>query len=238
LTVSGWLFDAHPSNGKMVFWIKDENGNTIRLDDSWTPSIYVGSDSRADLDILVKNQAVQHYIKSHDFVSRFERIGDHEQSKVLELTLADSSKVTALANAIEDIDAHDKFRLYNVDVLPQQSYFYEHDLFPLAKCRVDVKDGRVEWQVNDSVRSTSYQPPEFKVAELDVAPRQQGRLPSFDDRIDKITLKLDIEIIEIQKESEADVLSEFMKEIARIDPDFIFISDGKNDALKNCHVTF
>jgi hypothetical protein len=70
------------------------------------------------------------------------------------------------------------------------------------------------------------------------SPRQQGRLPSFDDRIDKITLKLDIEIIEIQKESEADVLSEFMKEIARIDPDFIFTSDGKNDALKNCHVTF
>jgi hypothetical protein len=45
------------------------------------------------------------------------------------------------------------------------------------------------------------------------SPRQQGRLPSFDDRIDKITLKLDIEIIEIQKESEADVLSEFMKEL-------------------------
>ena len=55
------------------------------------------------------------------------------------LTLTDASKATSLANAIEDIDTHDRFRLYNVDILPAQAYFYEHDLFPLAKCKVDVR---------------------------------------------------------------------------------------------------
>src|SRR5690606_33244672 len=198
----------------------------VRLEDSWTPSIYVGSDSRADLDTLVKNSAVQHYIKRYDFVSRFERIGDSEQRIVLELALADSRKVTALANTIEDIDVHDGFKICTVEVHPAQGYSYVHDLCPVARCRVYSKDSSREWQVVENVRYTSYQLPEFRVLELDVTPRQQGRLPSFNDRVGKITLKLENEIVEIQKESEADTIHELAKVVATIDPDFIFTSDG------------
>jgi hypothetical protein len=141
LTVSGWLFDAYPVKDKMVFWIRDEDGYSIRrFEDSWTPSIYVGSDSKLDLDVLAENKTVQHYIKSYDFVPRYESVRDLEkESIVLQLMLADASKAALLANTIEDIDTHDRFRLYNVDILPAQAYFYEHDLFPLAKCKVDIR---------------------------------------------------------------------------------------------------
>ena len=218
----------------MVFWIKDENGHSIyRLEDSWTPSIYVGTDNKTDLEILAENRAVQHYIKSYDFVSRHERIRDHEQSIVLQLILADASKAAPLANTIEDIDTHDIFRLYNIDILPAQAYLYEHDLFPLAKCNVDVrKDGKLEWGLDDNVRFTEYRLPEFKVISVDVMPKQEGRLPSFTDKIDRIIIKLenggdeDGETIEIRKESEEDALYELMRETATIDPDFIFSQDG------------
>jgi hypothetical protein len=33
MMTSGWLFDAYPLDNKMVFCIKQENGNTIRLED-------------------------------------------------------------------------------------------------------------------------------------------------------------------------------------------------------------
>jgi DNA polymerase, archaea type len=225
--VSGWLFDAYPLGDKMVLWIKDENDHSIRLEDPWTPSIYVGSDSKTDLNALLNNQAVQHYVKSWNFVSRYERIRDYEPSIVLELTLADSTKVVPLANTINDIDVYDKFRLYNVDILPPQSYFYEHDLFPLAKCNVEVgNNGRLEWHVNDNVRSTSYKLPEFKVIGLDVTLKQEGRLPSFTDRIDTITIRLDNETIVIQERSEEDALVELMHETTKIDPDFVFTNDG------------
>jgi DNA polymerase I len=231
LTVSGWLFDAYHIKDRMVFWIKDENGRSInRVEDSWTPSIYVGSNSKTELEILSENRAVQHYIKSYDFVSRHERIRDHKQSIVLQLTLANASKATSLANAIEDINAHDRLRLYNVDILPAQAYFYEHDLFPLAKCEVDVrKDGRLEWLLDDNVRFTNYHLPEFKVVSIDVTTKQEGsRLPSFTDKIDRITIKLEDEneTIEIQEQSEEDTLSELMRMTANIDPDFIFTNDG------------
>ena len=43
--ISGWLFDLYPLDNKMIFWIKQENGKTIRLEDSsWSHSIYVASD--------------------------------------------------------------------------------------------------------------------------------------------------------------------------------------------------
>ena len=231
MTVSGWLFDAYHIKDRMVFWIKDENGRSInRLEDSWTPSIYVGSDSKTELEVLAENRAVQHYIKSYDFVSRHERIRDHEQSTVLQLTLANANKATSLANAIEDMDAHSRFRLYNVDILPTQAYFYEHDLFPLAKCEVDVrKDGKLEWLLDDNVRFTNYHLPEFKVVSLDVTTKHEGsRLPSFTDKIDTITIKLEDEneTIEIQEQSEEDTLSELMRMTANIDPDFIFTNDG------------
>ncbi len=216
---------------RIVFWIKDEYGRSIsRLEDAWTPSIYVSSDSKPDLETLAKNRAVQHYIKSYDFVSRYERIRDNEQNTVLQLTLADANKATSLANAIEDINTHDRFRLYNVDILPVQAYFYEHDLFPLSKCKVDVrKDGKLEWLLDDNVRFTSYHLPEFKVISIDVTPKQEGRLPSFTDNIDTIAIKLengDDETIEIQEQSEEDALYELMRETANIDPDFIFTQDG------------
>ena len=67
---------------------------------------------------------------------------------MLKLALSDSSKAVALANVIEDID-YDKYRLYNVDILPAQAYFYEHDLYTLAKCKVfEQSNSGLTWQVN------------------------------------------------------------------------------------------
>lgn len=226
MVVSGRLFDAYPLNGKMVFWIKDENGNNVRLEDAWTPSIFVGSDSRTELEALRRNPAVQHYIKDSTFVSKYERIRDREQRTVLELKLADPKKIIPLANTIEDSDIHDKFRLYNVDLLPPQAYFYDHDIFPLAQCKVDAREDGLKWQLDDDVRFTNYRLPEFKVVYLDVIPRQEGRLPSFNDRIDRITITLGKETIEIQANSEEDALQELMNEVANPDPDFVFTNDG------------
>jgi DNA polymerase elongation subunit (family B) len=229
LTVSGWLFDAYPLNDKMVFWIKTPNGSCIRLEDRWTHSIYVAANNRTDLEKLTTNATILHYVKNFTFVQRLERIADHEKSEVLKLTLADSRKAVTLGNAIEDIDHDDRFRLYNVDVMPPQAYFYEHDLFPLAKCRVEVKGngGRLAWEINDDLESTDYELPDFKVANLNITLKQEGRLPRFTDKIDTVSLMVDgNECIEIKKHSEQDSLAELMKEVKQLDPDFIFTVDG------------
>lgn len=226
MTVSGWLFDAYPLNDKMVLWIRDEGGHNVRLEDTWTPSIYVGSANTADLNALAINPAVQHYAKSHDLVERYERIRDREKSTVLKLVLKDTSKRIQLTNTIEDIDQSSMFRLYNVDILPQQSYFYEHDIFPIARCKVDVQQNMLDWQVTDDVKRIDYHPPDFKVLHLDVSLSQHGKLPSFADRIDTITIRQGNDTIKIQERSEEDALNELMKLFIQLDPDFVLTSDG------------
>ena len=93
-----------------------------------------------------------------------------------------------------------------------------------------ARTARLEWILDDNVSFTNYHIPEFKVINIDVTSKQEGRLPSFTDKIDTIAIKLenddDEETIEIQEQSEEDALYELMRETANIDPDFIFTQDG------------
>src|SRR5919108_3397883 len=142
MVVKGWLFDAYPLCNRMIFWIKQENGDTIRLeDDCWSHSIYVASDQEDDIldlknKLILQDQGIIDLIKDYEFVSKYERITDIIRSDVLKLTLSDPTKALTLARRIERLDKFGKLRLYNVDLLPAQSYFYDHDIFPLAFCEV------------------------------------------------------------------------------------------------------
>jgi hypothetical protein len=78
---SGWLFDAYPLDNKMIFWIKQEDGNVIRLEDNnWSHSIYVAADNNDYTDLL-KSIQEEKLIKEHDFTLHYERINDTKKSK-------------------------------------------------------------------------------------------------------------------------------------------------------------
>jgi hypothetical protein len=105
----GWLFDAYPLDNKMIFWIKQENGNTIRLEDNrWGHSIYVASDDYSYLKSIMDdnssngndNNDISSLIRDYKFVSRCERITDVTKSDVLKLMLVDSTKALTLARRI------------------------------------------------------------------------------------------------------------------------------------------
>jgi len=51
--VEGWLFDPYPLRNKMVFWVKQKNGNTTRLEEIWSNSIYVTADNNSGLKSIL-----------------------------------------------------------------------------------------------------------------------------------------------------------------------------------------
>lgn len=235
--VSGWLFDAYPLDGRMIFWIKQKDGKMSRIEDKdWTHSIYVASDDKSLLKSIVSKECVSCFIKNYEFTTRYETITDTNQSQVLRLGLMDPSKALTLASIIERIGHYGQLRLYNVDVLPAQSYFYEHDIFPLAFCQIKYSNLGLQWNIEeeDGVLSTNYELPTFRNIHLRVFPKvKEGKIPNSYSSIDHIEIKryYSNETIRIKSNSEADTLEELVKEVENIDPDFILTDDGDSFTL-------
>ena len=118
------------------------------------------------------------------------------------------------------------FRLYNVDVSPEQQYFLEKDLFPLAHVGVYSSGEEItKWRVFDSVEDTDYETPRLKVMGLGVS--LGDKVPRMDSRLTSISLTPSIyhdddeaDPIEIQADDEGKILVETVKEVQRFDPDF------------------
>ena len=245
--LSGWLLDCYALADKLVFWIKQHNGTTIRLEDTtWSASIYVASDDKSDLySILNTNdENIMSLIKDHEFISCYEKITDCRKHEILKLTLSDPTKAPILARGIEKLCAKgnifDKLRFYNVDLPPEQSYFYEHDIFPLAFSKVGNNNynrhhgSKLSWVLKDNVWSTDYKVPDFRSIYLKVKLRKERKIQRYSDRISSIILSKNnkqdegfSQSIEIENESEVDIIEELKTEITKkIDPDFIFTDDG------------
>ena len=129
---TGWLFDAYSLEDRIILWIKN-NKKTHRIERQWTPSLYVASDSKSKLDRLQTNPAIKPFVKQFNKVNRIERVSDLTKSEVLQITVKKSSELVMLAKNIERLDKFGAYRLYNVDVPPEQLYIYENNLYPLGK---------------------------------------------------------------------------------------------------------
>jgi len=229
--ISGWLFDAYALNGSMIFWIKKDNSaTTIRVEDkSWNHKIYVASE-KSLLKSVIENNEILSMIKEYHFISKYELITDTKKSQVLELELKDPTYSLKLAKKIEKMGRFGQSRLYNVDILPEQSYFYEHDVFPLMKCKAHVSNSTLNWIDNeDDVWSTEYELPLFNNIHLKVYPKtKEGMIPRFTDVIALVSIQkgdTSKDTIYIQG-SEIDILYQLVKEVEQINPDFILTEYG------------
>ena len=208
----------------MVVWFKLENGQAVRLVDHWSPSLFIGTDTKSDFAVPL--QALRHDFEWTRTVWRRERVTDVSDSEVLEAKLKDAQKAQQVAGRIERLAPFGTFRLYNADVPPGQSYLYERDLFPLARCEVEQSGDRLKWELKDDVWDYDYALPELRKVELDVDIAKERKLPRFTDSIKSITLENKGEKITIGGRSEADKLLGLVKVVRDSDPDFILTKDG------------
>ena len=221
----GWILDLYPgAPGEMVVWLKLENGETVRLVDRWSPSIFVGTDNKADFAVPL-HTVRQDYGRAQA-VQRREKVTDSGTSEVLEVELKDATKAQQVAGRIERLGPFGTFRLYNADVPPAQSYLYENDLFPLARCDVESREGRLRWRLDDDVWAYDYDVPPLRKVELDVGVAKAGNLPRPTDKIASITLKSDEGTLAIEGQSVGDKVAELTRAIREADPDFILTKDG------------
>ncbi|MFQ5998379.1 MAG: DNA polymerase domain-containing protein [Candidatus Bathyarchaeia archaeon] len=224
--IEGWLLDIYAMNGnEMILWVKTENGKTVRLTDRVRFSIYVHAKEQ-ELRILQTILASNRAVAACEFDRKRVRLSDCEKSLVLRVELTDCRKATALAEEILELGRYKKYELFNVDLLPAQTYLYEKDLFPLAYASVEKTEDGLRWAVKDSVESVSYRLPPLKTLELALAAQTSSRIPSLRDPIDKILLTNNGEYLTIDSGSEREKLLELVEVIRHEDPDVLRTADG------------
>jgi len=237
LIARGWLLDCYPSlsgEGGMTFWIKTENGQNIRLKDSnWRAKIYAAGPACDSPSFLYSRLKDSGFVSAVNVVRKRTNISDWKKSNALEIELGRADRGKKVADLLESTFQNPStFTLYNVDVSPEQQYFLEEDLFPLAHVAVYSENGEItRWRMQDSVEATDYEVPGLKVMGLDV--NLADKVPRMDSRLTSIKLspsiyhqdEAELKPIEIQG-NERDILVETSKEVRKFDPDFIITENG------------
>ena len=212
--ITGWLFDVYPLRDRIVLWIK--NKKMFRIEKEWTPSLYVSS-IKSKLDDLLKNPQVLSFVKYIEWVEKIEKVSDLDTTKVLKLTVTNSFELLKLAKTIEGIDSFGVYRLYNVDIPPEQTYLYEQNLYPLGKYKIQNT-----WKSLSKIEETDYKLPAFTKTTLQVSAKNKQKLASFTDKIESIQ----IDDVKLQSDSEEKMIADCVQMITDADPDYIITEKG------------
>jgi len=219
--IEGWILDLHPGHaGEMTIWVKTREGSCLQVVDQWYPALYVAG-IKDDLIRLTRRLEAESSVLGWRFVERYTRLEDFNPSEVLEVTVADGSRLRSLAQELLKLGGYGRLRLYNVDVPPEQMYLYEKNLSPLAYVKASATQEGVSWELNDSPESLDYELPPLRVMRLTVKTEGKRRVESLQDIITQIKAQVDGEALELRSGSEAERLLGLVEEVSRRDPDII-----------------
>lgn len=240
----GWLFDIYHIKDKIIIWIKQKDGNVKRFEYPWSPSIYVASNLKDELSELLKDERIRSLIKDHTFESKFEypsQITSNRENKkeVIKLTVLDSADKLKLSRRIEKLARRfGHYRLYNVDISPEQEFLYEMEIFPLGLYDIEniktklSSPAQIKINSTDSIDSFDYLIPDFKYLSFEIISDKKSIVDDFREEILQINILLQDnkkninERYYVSEENETETLLEFGYEINRIDPDIILSTGG------------
>ncbi len=215
--ITGWLFDAYSLDDKIILWIKN-NQKLYRIERQWRPSLYVASNNKSKLERLETNTTIKPFVKKFQRTNKIEQVSDLKKSQVLQITIKKSSDLIRLARNIEKLETFGVYKLYNVDIPPEQTYLYENNLYPLGKYQIKNNT----WKELSNIEETDYPLPKFTKIKLKIYARTKQNIPKFTDTIDKIQINNTI----IKSDSESQMILDCIKMVQKLDPDFIITENG------------
>ena len=224
--IRGWIFDVYPTEvGEMAVWIISEHGQRIRLTDKFQPKIYV-SGQKEEVEKLVGRIYANPDIVHWDFVYKYANPTDYKKSRVLEITLKDCRKIPALTRQILRIGDFSLYEVHNCDLHGDRSYFFTHDLFPLAFLEVEALKPSLKYTLLDSVESINYSIPKLRIMQLKVEIANKTKIANLQDPIANITLDQEDKHITINAGEESEKLLQLSKTVKKLDPDIIVTNGG------------
>ena len=206
----------------MVIWLKKTDGSCVRLTDPWKPKIRIGGSFRDILDL-----ACRPGLEDATVIKMYEKAGDRERSRVLEVGVGSDQEAVGLAKKLELYGHYSKFRFYDVDVPSPQMYLYRKNLFPLAFVEAEETSCGISWTLKDSRESIEYQLPPLRQIELWINTEKTRKIRNFNDKLASVQFTRDEEeILAIDSGDETDKILGLVEAFRAEDPDVVVTSGG------------
>lgn len=216
-----WLFDLYARGAQMVLWFVAGDGTRLRLVDDHAPEVFLSgseSDVAACVRAMVRARDAQPlgWTERRDFwTGRPRRVFAARvlQCETWRLALQRHS------------DRHPGVSWHNADLMPEQTYCYARDVFPLMHCRIEHDGERLLSIASDDDRwATDFASPPLVAVELSGEVQQHGRRRT----LRSVSLEHDGRA---WTWDEADGMLEGLQgAVDRIDPDAI-VTDGGDGSL-------
>ena len=217
----GWLFDVYPSSEGMVLWVITEEGERLKLIDSFHPTFYFDGPSNElrKVFLLLSREATSITAKQVERIEFF----SGESIPVVQVTLQDPTQFFGVVKQVTRLS--ERLNLYNCDISLPQLYFYERNVFPLAFCSITYTEaGRVlSIQALDSAWDLDYSLPPFRFLAL----KLEGELinPNHGWR-GKLEIHDEQECHVLEGDDPAELITLLNNHLHRQDPDLIFTDWG------------
>ena len=220
-TADGWLFDITESDDgrSVVLWRKERaTGRVRRTAVEYRPPFLVEG-PRDDLAALARHLADDPSVAAVERRVLAPSLYDRRPRTVLSVTPMRNPRRRALARAVDAFGGFERYRLYDVDLVPPQLYHLAHALYPFAP----VTGRGTALTATEPAETIDYPTPPLRVARLEVhiAGERRGRIPPPDGRIGSVRIG-DVTL----EGAEEEVLRALVDELAHSDPDAILTQGG------------
>jgi DNA polymerase-2 len=214
--LNGNILDVYPDPTKnvMISWIITD-GKAIRIEDAFEPSFFVYAPKNNLYNVAEILQDLPQ-VKQVHITQKKIVLGSQKHHHVLEVTPRRLGDLTAVATMIDLWGGFHTYHLFNVDIRLPTRYLHTKGVF----CNASVGwDGK---QFHDDQWALDYDRPSFTSIYLAIHHNSSGTIAAYNDPIAHIS----INDTTIAEENETDTILAAVKEIQRVDPDFIYTQQG------------
>jgi DNA polymerase elongation subunit (family B) len=220
-TADGWLLDIteSPDGRSVVLWRKERaSGRVRRTAVEFRPPFLVAGPA-GDLVALARRLAEEPTVAAVERRVLAPSLYDRRPRTVLAVTPTRNPVRRALARTVDAFGGFERYRLYDVDLVPPQLYHLAHGLYPFAP----VVGRGAELTATEPAETVDYPTPPLKVARLEVhlTGERRGRIPPLDARVGSVRLG-DVTLAGAEEE----LLRALVDELARSDPDILLTQGG------------
>ena len=174
MRADGWIYDAYSEQNQITLWLRTDQGQTIRLTDSYQAELYATPKNHAASE-LAELIAGHPLVESTSTCLRYSKISDETESEIVRITTEPSN----LTRIIHDLDSAGLCTLYNTDLSPIQRYFFTRNLAAFGKFQVECEEELAIKQIRFVEDDT---PPQLCFTQLELTAGVDGIDALFDSR--------------------------------------------------------